>query len=99
MGDSVAPGSARQGGGERPELLAALLGDRVAVREQQVLEALCHGQSDKEIAKHLDVALGTVRNHVAKIYAKLDVHNRNAALLWARRHGYFSNGGNDEKSV
>lgn len=68
-------------------------------REKEVLEALCHGHSDKEIAKRLKVALGTVRNHVAKIYAKLDVHNRNAALLWARRHGYFSNGGNDEKSV
>lgn len=59
-------------------------------REQEVLEALCQGWSDKEIASNLSVALGTVRNHVAKIYAKLDVHNRNAALLWARRNGHFT---------
>ena len=58
-------------------------------REREVFDALCHGYSDKEIAKKLSVALGTVRNHVANIYGKLDVHNRNSALLWARKHGYF----------
>lgn len=64
--------------------------DHLTHREQQVLEALCHGDSDKEIAQRLDVALGTVRNHVAKIYAKLGVHSRNAALLWARDRGHFA---------
>jgi ATP/maltotriose-dependent transcriptional regulator MalT len=64
--------------------------DHLTPREQQVLEALCRGQSDKEIAQQLDVALGTVRNHVAKIYAKLGVHSRNAALLWARDRGHFT---------
>jgi PAS domain S-box-containing protein len=64
--------------------------DHLTQREQQVLEALCHGDSDKEIAQRLDVALGTVRNHVAKIYAKLGVHSRNAALLWARDRGHFA---------
>ena len=63
--------------------------DHLTQREQQVLEALCRGHSDKEIAQQLDVALGTVRNHVAKIYAKLGVHSRNAALLWARDRGHF----------
>ena len=65
--------------------------DHLTRREQQVLEALCGGDSDKEIAKRLGVALGTVRNHVAKIYAKLGVHSRNAALLWARDRGHFPN--------
>ena len=59
-------------------------------REREVLEALCRGLSDKQIAKDLAVALGTVRNHVANIYAKLDVHSRHGALLWARRNGHFS---------
>ena len=64
--------------------------DDLTRREQQVLEALCRGQADKEIAQQLDVALGTVRNHVARIYAKLGVHSRNAALLWARDRGHFT---------
>jgi PAS domain S-box-containing protein len=64
--------------------------DHLTQREQQVLDAICQGDSDKEIAQRLGVALGTVRNHVAKIYAKLGVHSRNAALLWARDRGHFA---------
>lgn len=67
---------------------SALLGD-LTRRERDVFETLCEGQSDKEIAKTLGVALSTVRNHVATIYAKLDVHSRGAVLLWARDHGHL----------
>lgn len=63
--------------------------DDLTKREREVFDGLCQGQSDKEIAKALGVALSTVRNHVATIYAKLDVHSRGAALLWARDHGYL----------
>ena len=59
-------------------------------RERDVFDQLCRGRSDKEIAKDLRVALSTVRNHVAKIYGKLDVHSRGAVILWARQHGYFA---------
>jgi PAS domain S-box-containing protein len=58
-------------------------------REREVLHFLCLGHSDKEIAKSIDVALPTVRNHVAKIYSKLNVHSRNGALIWAMENGHF----------
>lgn len=64
--------------------------DDLTKREREVFDGLCEGQSDKEIAKTLGVALSTVRNHVATVYAKLDVHSRGAALLWARDHGYLA---------
>jgi len=64
--------------------------DDLTKRERQVFDGLCEGRSDKEIAKTLGVALSTVRNHVATVYAKLDVHSRGAALLWARDHGYLA---------
>ena len=64
--------------------------DDLTKREREVFDGLCEGQSDKDIAKALGVALSTVRNHVATIYAKLDVHSRGAALLWARDHGYLT---------
>lgn len=63
--------------------------DDLTRRERDVFDALCEGQADKEIARTLGVALSTVRNHVATIYGKLDVHSRGAVLLWARDHGYF----------
>jgi len=59
-------------------------------RERDVFDQLCKGRSDKEIAKDLRLALSTVRNHVAAIYGKLDVHSRGGGILWARQHGYFA---------
>ncbi|WP_134621886.1 response regulator transcription factor, partial [Pseudomonas aeruginosa] len=46
------------------------------------------GLADKEIAKELGLAPNTVRNHVATIYAKLDVHSRGEAIVWARERGF-----------
>lgn len=63
--------------------------DDLTKRERDVLDALCEGLPDKEIARTLGVALSTVRNHVATIYGKLDVHSRGAVVLWARNRGYF----------
>jgi hypothetical protein len=31
-----------------------------------------------------------VRNHVGSIYRKIDVHNRSAAIVWARDRGITS---------
>ncbi len=56
-------------------------------REREVLQALADGLSDKEIAEHLYVGAGTVRNHVTSILRKLDVHSRLQALVFAVRHG------------
>jgi len=64
--------------------------DDLTRRERDVFDGLCSGHSDKEIAKTLGVALSTVRNHVATVYSKLDVHSRGAALLWARDQGYVA---------
>ena len=59
-------------------------------RETEILGLICEGMADKQIARALDLALNTVRNHVATIYGKLDVHRRSEALLWARERGFSS---------
>ncbi|WP_323122058.1 helix-turn-helix transcriptional regulator [Burkholderia alba] len=56
-------------------------------RERDVFDLLCHGLADKEIASRLGLAPNTVRNHVATIYTKLDVHSRSEAIVWARERG------------
>ncbi|KVM62992.1 helix-turn-helix transcriptional regulator [Burkholderia gladioli] len=61
-------------------------------REREVFDLLCRGLADKEIAIKLKLSPNTVRNHVATIYAKLDVHSRTEAIVWARERGFFGDG-------
>ena len=56
-------------------------------REKEVLKALAEGWSDKEIAEHLYVGLGTIRTHITSILQKLQVNSRQQALLFAIRSG------------
>ncbi|MEG8102745.1 helix-turn-helix transcriptional regulator [Xanthomonas hortorum] len=57
-------------------------------RERDVLGLLAEGLADKEIAQQLSVAPNTVRNHVAALYSKIDVHSRGEAIVWARERGF-----------
>jgi len=62
--------------------------DDLTPRERDVLGLICQGLDDKKIARSLDVAANTVRNHVARIYAKIGVNRRIAAVAWARARGF-----------
>jgi PAS domain S-box-containing protein len=72
-----------------PQLPSASFTDLTA-RERDVLGLICEGLADKEIAARLKLAPNTVRNHVATVYSKLDVHSRSEAIVWARERGLFS---------
>ena len=56
-------------------------------REREILGLICDGHTDAEIAATLHLSRNTVRNHVAALYGKLDVHRRSAAIIWARQRG------------
>ncbi len=56
-------------------------------RELDVLRLLAVGAADKEIARILNVALGTVKRHTNSVYMKLSVHSRTQALTRARALG------------
>jgi len=60
--------------------------EQLAPREKQVLDLLAQGFSYKEIADQLNVAFGTVHTYVLRIYKKLHVRSKNAAV--ARWLGY-----------
>ncbi len=53
-------------------------------RERQVLRLLANGLSNQEIADALIVSVNTVRTHLQRIYAKLAVSNRTAAVSRAQ---------------
>jgi DNA-binding NarL/FixJ family response regulator len=50
-------------------------------RERQILQALATGANNRQIARQLDIAEGTVRKHLEHAYAKLGVSTRTAALV------------------
>jgi DNA-binding NarL/FixJ family response regulator len=56
-------------------------------REREVLVMLAQGVPNKEIARVLNLAEGTVKNHVSNILGKLRVQNRTQAANLARRKG------------
>ena len=56
-------------------------------REREILAWIADGASNKEIADHLYIAEGTVKNHVTHILGKLGVRDRTQAALKARELG------------
>lgn len=56
-------------------------------REQDVLELLVAGNSNREIASALHVSESTVKNHLHAIYSKLGVESRSQAVSEAIRRG------------
>jgi len=58
-------------------------------REIEVLEGLCKGLSNKEIANNLDLQEVTIKLHVRTLCRKLEVRNRTQAALAAKEAGLF----------
>src|SRR6266487_1658572 len=56
-------------------------------RELEILRLLGQGASNKEIADHLVITVGTVKNHLTSILGKLGVRDRTQAALKARELG------------
>ena len=53
---------------------------RLSSRESQIMTLIAAGHSNGEIAASLVLAEKTVKNHVNRIYAKLGVGSRSAAI-------------------
>jgi DNA-binding NarL/FixJ family response regulator len=60
---------------------------RLSARELDVLRLLCTGMDNARIAAVLSVSPTTVKKHVSRILAKLKVHNRVQAAVYAVRMG------------
>lgn len=53
-------------------------------REHDILQRLASGQSNKELARTLDISPNTIKTHLARLYEKLEVRNRIEAIEKAR---------------
>lgn len=61
--------------------------DSLTPREEEVLQLMVRGLSNREIARDLTVSEKTVKSHVASILQKMDVRSRTQAALLALRRG------------
>jgi DNA-binding NarL/FixJ family response regulator len=55
--------------------------EQLTARENEILTYLASGSLYKEIAEKMNISLDTVRTHLKHIYAKLQVHSRQEAML------------------
>ncbi len=80
------------GSTEVPTRIAARLAERaqrqsLSPREQEVLQLLVRGRSNKEIGAHLFISEETVKSHLKTLFTKLKVCDRTEAAICAVRHG------------
>ena len=61
--------------------------DLLTPRELDVLRALAHGLTNREIAERLVISETTVKTHISSILSKLQLTDRTQAALWAVREG------------
>ncbi len=55
--------------------------DTLSNAQRRTLDELAQGYAYKEIADHLGISVDGVRNHIRKIYEKLQVHSRTEAVV------------------
>jgi DNA-binding NarL/FixJ family response regulator len=72
------------------EFAASLLPEELTPRELEVLRLIAGGFSNREIARALGTAEGTVKNQASSVLSKLGVRDRTRAVLKALELGWLA---------
>lgn len=86
MGALVAPGRLAPPP-PQAEPRSNLMAIDLSEREQEVLRLIARGATNREIANHLIISEGTVKNHVSNILSRLGLRDRTQAAIYARDVG------------
>ena len=84
-GETFVPASVMADKGETEETAFT---KQLSQRERQVLQGLCQGRSNKEIARDLDLQEVTIKLHVRTLCKKLNAKNRTHAAMIAKDAGF-----------
>jgi DNA-binding NarL/FixJ family response regulator len=72
-----------------PETVDHPLKAKLSSRELEVLNGLCRGLSNKEIARELDLQEVTIKLHVRTLCRKVEAKNRTHAAMIAKEAGLY----------
>jgi len=61
--------------------------ERLTPREREIVAAVAAGESNRDVAKRLSLAEGTVKHHISNVFDKLGVSNRAELAAYAASHG------------
>lgn len=75
---------------QQPPAPSQTAGSTLTVREQEILQLVADGLTNREIAEKLELSRFTVECHVKHIYRKLAVSSRTRAVVKARSQGLLS---------
>lgn len=64
--------------------------DTLTARQVEIINLVCEGDSDKQIAANLGISVSTVRKHTEAVFRKLNVQNRVQAVRAAVRSGWVT---------
>lgn len=78
---------------DQPASSAASMLDSLTQREREILTHLAQGESNKVIARALDISHDTVKLHVRHILSKLNLSSRVEAAVFAVEHKLNTNSG------
>jgi two-component system nitrate/nitrite response regulator NarL len=68
---------------------------QLSPREKSIMQCLIAGDSNKCIARKIDIAEATVKVHVKAILRKIRVQNRTQAAIWGMNNGSLTRPAND----
>ncbi|HUW49894.1 MAG TPA: response regulator [Sulfuricella sp.] len=78
---------------DQPASASASMLDSLTQREREILDHLAQGESNKVIARALDISHDTVKLHVRHILSKLNLTSRVEAAIFAVEHKLSSQSG------
>ena len=79
----------REGGGAKA-IEAQHAKKRLTAREKQVLQLIAQGNSNKDIARLLELSVNTVSVHRANLMEKMNIHRTAELVLFAIRKGLIA---------
>ena len=56
--------------------------ERISRREQEIVQLLCKGYTNRQIARQLFISETTVKTHISNILAKLNLHDRMQIVVY-----------------